>query len=247
MGEMWRGIFRGTEGGRHLMTLMMAGLMLMSFVAYPAGISLNRTRVVFSGGEKAESLGIKNTSGQVWLVQVRALDAEGRDDRSMVVTPPLFRLEAGGQNSVRILSTDGGKGLPDDRESLKYIEVSGIPSSDKNGDTGSQMVVGVGMRIKVFWRPEALTEPGKKAFGSLNWHRDGKGIQACNTSAYYLSFNRLEMGGRLLDLNRVPSMVAPGACQRYPDAGPGSRVRWSVIDDYGGDSGWFENAPGLKQ
>ncbi|HCC3327910.1 TPA: molecular chaperone [Salmonella enterica] len=224
---------------RQYPAVMAAALILVSSLAHAAGISLNRTRVVFSGGEKAESLGIRNTTGHVWLVQVRVLDAEGKDDPSMVVTPPLFRLEAKGQNSVRILSTDGGKGLPENRESLKYVDVSAIPSSEKMSDASSQLVVGVGMRIKVFWRPASLSEPDKKVFSGLSWSRDGTGVRVCNGSAYYLSFNRLELDGRLMDLNRVPSMVAPGGCERYPGTGVVSHVRWSVINDYGGDSGWF--------
>lgn len=231
---------------RQYPVLMAVTLMLFSSITHAAGISLNRTRVVFSGSEKAESLGIRNSSGHVWLVQVRVLDAEGKDDPLMVVTPPLFRLEAKGQNSVRILSTDGGKGLPENRESLRYLDVSAIPSSEKMSDANSQLVVGVGMRIKVFWRPATLQEPNKKAFASLEWRRDGDGIRACNGSAYYLSFNRLEMNGRLVDLNREASMVAPGGCVRYLDSGHTSHVRWSVINDYGGDSGWFESQVGLK-
>lgn len=222
----------------HRALLMM--LLVVSSSGYTAGISLNRTRVVFSDGEKAESLGIRNSSGHVWLVQVRALDAEGKDEHTMVVTPPLFRLEANGQNSVRILSTDGGKGLPEDKESLKYIDVSAIPSSDRNAEADSQMVVGVGMRIKVFWRPKGLAEPDKNAFSNIVWHRDGRGVTGCNGSSYYLSFNRLEMNGQLLDLNKAPSMVAPGACEHYSVSVNPGRIRWSVINDYGGDSGWFE-------
>lgn len=232
--------------GRFMSVTLMAVLMTVSSEVPAEGISLNRTRVVFSGGEKAESLGIRNSSGHVWLVQARVLDAEGRNDPSMVVTPPLFRLEAQGQNSVRILSTNDGKGLPENRESLRYIDVSAIPSSEKMSDANSQLVVGVGMRIKVFWRPAILPEPDKKVFSSLEWRHDGDGISGCNGSAYYLSFNRLEINGRLVDLNREPSMVAPAGCVHYPGGGRNSRIRWSVINDYGGDSGWFESLIEVK-
>lgn len=237
--------FTLTSGLFTSVTLMTA-LMMASSEVQAEGISLNRTRVVFSAGEKTESLGIRNSSGHVWLVQTRVLDAEGKNDSSMVVTPPLFRLEAQGQNNVRILSTIDGKSLPKNRESLRYIEVSAIPSSEKMSDANSQLVVGVGMRIKVFLRPAILSEPDKKVFASLEWLHDGDGTRGCNSSAYYLSFNRLEINGRLVDLNREPSMVAPGECVHYPDGGHNSHIRWSVINDYGGDSGWFESHIAVK-
>ncbi|HHL0957634.1 TPA: molecular chaperone [Serratia marcescens] len=206
------------------------------------GVGLNKTRVIFSNGERAESLAVKNNAAAPWLVQVRVLGEHEQDERSMVVTPPLFRLEANGQNNLRILSVDNGAGFPTDRESLRYVQVTAIPSSSQAKDAVSALAVAVGFRIKLLWRPKALPEPGKKAFQNVKYQRQGTGVQACNGTPYYLSFNRLEMEGKSIDLNRSPSMLPPFGCVQYPNMGAVNRIRWSLINDYGGDSGWFEHA-----
>ncbi|MBH3035785.1 molecular chaperone [Serratia marcescens] len=221
-------------------TLLFVGVISLGSTAEAAGISLNRTRVVLSGSDKAESLGIRNSAAQAWLVQVRILDAQGNPDYSMVVTPPLFRLEANGQNYVRLLPVNGNRGLVSDKETLKYVEVNAVPSSSAAVGNEAQMAVGVGMRIKLFQRPASLPEPDKEMFRKIAWSRDINGLQGCNHSPYYISFRRLEINGRLMNLNQVPSMIGPGACERYPRIKNVNRIRWSAINDYGGDSGWID-------
>lgn len=46
------------------------------------------------------------------------------------MTPPLFRLNAGDDSSLRIIKTEGN--LPEDKESLFYVNVRAIPAQSKS-------------------------------------------------------------------------------------------------------------------
>lgn len=219
-------------------------MMEISGASYAAGVGLNKTRVIFSNGERSAALGVNNTSNTPWLVQVGVRDERGQDDPNMVVTPPLFRLEANSQNNLRILSTDKGVGFPLDRESVRYVQVAAIPSSAEAMDTHSQLAVAVSFNIKLFWRPNALPEPGEKAYQNVKYEVVNGGLRACNGSPYYLSFNRLVVNGTAIDLNRAPSMLPPFECVQYPHVNAAKQIRWSMINDYGGDSGWFDSRSG---
>lgn len=207
--------------------------------AFAAGISIDRTRVVFNSNDKNHSVGVINTSSVPWLVQARILDQNGQRQGALFITPPLFRLEPSGKNVIRIVST-GAEGIfPSDREDIRYLHIDAVPSSSPS-EKDSQLAVGVGMTIKVFMRPVSLDEPGKKNWESIRWYyTSGLGVKGCNTSPYYLSFNRLAFDERSIDLNANPSMLPPYQCIVFGEKLSVKKIHWSFINDFGGDSGLF--------
>jgi fimbrial chaperone protein len=206
--------------------------------AHAVGIKMDRTRIVYYAGVKGEKLGVKNTSNHAWLVQASVVDRSGKEDDSMFVTPPLFRLEPLGENFLRVVSLDEER-RPSDRESLKFMYINAIPSSSPLKSADSQLAVGIAMSIKIFLRPESLASPGEKVWKSITWYKDRQALKGCNTSPYFLSFNRLTFNGESMDLNNVPSMLSPFECVFYGGQGEVKDVHWSLINDYGGDSGWY--------
>ncbi|TNH44174.1 fimbrial biogenesis chaperone [Photorhabdus luminescens] len=206
-----------------------------------AGISLNKTRVIFTQGERAQTLTVVNTTPQAWLVQVRLTEDQEKTTSAFVVTPPLFRLEANSQNSLRILPTFNQPPFPVDRESLGYIQMNAIPATQRMMDepVREQASMSVGMRIKFFWRPHGLPMLPEEAYGQLRFQSQPDGIKACNPTPYFLSLDSLSLDGQTLDLNRYPSMIAPQDCVTYAGQEGKSSVSWSMINDYGGASNLF--------
>ncbi|WP_254921081.1 fimbrial biogenesis chaperone [Photorhabdus luminescens] len=206
-----------------------------------AGISLNKTRVIFSQGARAQTLTVVNTTSQAWLVQVRITGDQEKTAPAFVVTPPLFRLEANSQNSLRILPTFNRPPFPMDRESLGYVQMNAIPATQPVTDepVRDQMSMSVGMRIKFFWRPHSLPMLPEKAYGRLRFQSQPDGIKACNPTPYFLSLDSLTLDGQALDLNRYPSMIAPQDCVTYAGQEGKKSVSWSMINDYGGASNLF--------
>lgn len=70
-----------------------------------------------------------------------------------LLLPPLFRLKAGEQGFVRILRS--GKPLPEDRESMFWLNVKGIPAMDNEPDK-NMVQFAINSRIKLIYRPAAL-------------------------------------------------------------------------------------------
>ncbi|OWO85701.1 hypothetical protein B5C26_01980 [Photorhabdus luminescens] len=206
-----------------------------------AGISLNKTRVIFTQGERAQTLTVVNTTSQAWLVQVRLTEDQEKTTPAFVVTPLLFRLEANGQNSLRILPTFNQPPFPVDRESLGYIHMNAIPATQRMMDetVREQASMSVGMRIKFFWRPHGLPMLPEEAYGQLRFQSQSDGIKACNPTPYFLSLDSFSLDGQALDLNRYPSMIAPQDCVTYAGQEGKSSVSWSMINDYGGASNLF--------
>ncbi|QXF32660.1 hypothetical protein CE143_05335 [Photorhabdus luminescens] len=206
-----------------------------------AGISLNKTRVIFTQGARAQMLTVVNTTSQAWLVQVRITGDQAKTAPAFVVTPPLFRLEANSQNSLRILPTFNRSPFPVDRESLGYVQMNAIPAAHQmaNEHTRDQASMSVGMRIKFFWRPQGLPMLPEEAYGQLRFQSQSDGVKACNPTPYFLSLDSLTLDGQALDLNRYPSMIAPRDCVTYAGQQDKKSVSWSMINDYGAASNRF--------
>lgn len=94
------------------------------------GILLERTRVVYDGSKKETALPVTNRSDKLpYLLQSWVENIYDSSRGPFIITPPLFRLDAGDNSSLRIIKTDGN--LPRDKESLFYINVRAIPAVDK--------------------------------------------------------------------------------------------------------------------
>lgn len=127
--------------------------LLGMFLAAPAvaGISLSATRVVFDGAHKEANVTVRN-GGQDVLIQ-SWIDSDDGLNRTVpfAVTPPLARVVAKQQQLLRILYE--GTGLPQDRESVVWLNVQEIPQASEQANT---LQLAVRQRIKVFFRPAGL-------------------------------------------------------------------------------------------
>ncbi|MDH8489617.1 fimbria/pilus periplasmic chaperone, partial [Klebsiella pneumoniae] len=73
-----------------------------------AGIVIGGTRVVYDGDKKEASASIRNPEKSgVYLVQTWVDNGERRGKAPFIVTPPLFRINPGEENMLRIIRTGG--------------------------------------------------------------------------------------------------------------------------------------------
>lgn len=81
-----------------------------------AGVNVGSTRVVYQSKEKEANLVLSNSGddGVPYLVQSWVSPFDNRDASAdeFIVTPPLFRLDAKGQNILRVIATNA-QNLPD--------------------------------------------------------------------------------------------------------------------------------------
>lgn len=213
----------------------------------PAGLSLTQFRLVYPASEKKGiTWSLTNNTDRAYLMQswIRPLDAatglpaaeEERKGPSatipLLVTPPLKRVEPGDPLQLRLRVTD--MSLPQDRESVFYLSVKGIPSvPDKASQNGGQLVVAVVNNLKLFYRPVGLPEGGvKKAVQQLRFSLQGDVLVADNPTPFYLNFSQLSVGGKPLPAAELRKLVPPKGQQRYAvSGGAQGAVEWQVLDE----------------
>lgn len=101
-----------------------------------AGVTAERTRLVFVEGQREASLLLVNQNPYPVLVQAWVDDGalDGEPDTALapfLPLPPVFRLEPGRQRSLRLLAT--GQAQARDRESLYWLNIYEIPASHRRG------------------------------------------------------------------------------------------------------------------
>ncbi|HEN3242502.1 fimbrial biogenesis chaperone [Yersinia enterocolitica] len=214
------------------------------------GISFYVLRVIYPETEKkGVSLTAYNKSAAPYLMQswIQPVDPvtgdvnmTNTDQGAMpfIVTPPLARLEANSELTLRIRRN--GEPLPTDRESVFFISMKAIPAqqeTNKDAQAG-QMALTVVSNMKVFYRPEGLAKRAVADVTSqLSFRREGNVLIAENPTPYWLTFSRLHVGASEMGKAQLRLMVPPKGQRQYrlPEGATG-KVSWQLIDEDGWDT-----------
>lgn len=199
--------------------------------AESGGVTLGGTRLVYDGGKKEEALNITNSDQGPFLIQSWAETQNGGTEKApFIVTPPLFRLDGNQQNTLRVIRTGGN--LPEDRESLFWLNVKSIPTSSKN-ENANTLQIAVKTRIKLIYRPQTIKITPEEVAKNLTWSQSGSKLTVSNPTPFYMNFQQIKVGER--ELNEV-TWVAPMSSASFDTAGATGAVSWKIINDYGGTS-----------
>jgi fimbrial chaperone protein len=157
-------------------------------------VVMSTTRVIYPGNAQQKNIQLTSQDGspsvmQVWIDSGKEGSTPQAADAPFVVTPPVFRIEPKGGQAVRIVFT--GKDLPQDRESVFYLNTFQIPSMNKTYADQNQMLVMLRNRLKIFYRPSGIEGSAQKAPEKLSFSIASNGgdwrITASNSSGYYIS------------------------------------------------------------
>lgn len=211
----------------------------------PPGISFYALRVIYPAGEKqGVTLTAYNKSPAAYLMQswIRPIDPatgdvdvhwQGKPVMPFIVTPPLSRIEANGELTLRIRRNDVP--LPEDRESVFFISMKALPAQQPGAE---QMVMTVVSNMKLFYRPKGLVKRAVADMApKLTFSRKGRQLTAINPTPYWLTFSRLAVGRTALDKPALRLMVPPFGQQTYtlPSEATG-KITWQLIDEDGWDT-----------
>ncbi|VUT09880.1 fimbria/pilus periplasmic chaperone [Klebsiella spallanzanii] len=213
-----------------IQTLMLSSL-LFPLISH-AGVTIGVTRVIYHGDARDESVTIINDDKEPYLIQswAQKINSDGSSTAApFIVTPPLFRLNTGQRNVLRVIRTGGS--LPEDRESLYWLDIKSIPTSN-NKDNHNKIRLAVKAEFKLIFRPTALKETPEKFTPQLRWKKRGNILTVENPTAYYMNFGDIAVGSQKL---KAPQYVAPFNQTTYTlPAGSSGAVNWTIINDYGG-------------
>ncbi|WP_233861921.1 fimbrial biogenesis chaperone [Paraburkholderia adhaesiva] len=182
-----------------------------------AGVAPEVSRVVFSEGAHEQSLHVFNVNKYPVLVQTWIDDgnilALPQDSKAPIVAlPPIFRMDPGDQMSVRLINS--GAKLPEDRESLFWLNLYEIPATQKIAAPDSEKVtVTMRTQIKVFVRPEKLPFPETDLPKHLTFalvHRPNKvTLEIGNPTPYYATIGALQITIEGAPRPETVDMIAP--------------------------------------
>lgn len=213
--------------------LLCTFLFTVAGVAQAGGIALGATRVVYPAQAKQTSLAITNSDKQLqFLIQAWVEKDDGVKTDDFILTPPLFVSKAAGENTLRILYA--GPKLPDDRESIYWINVKAIPAVERDSIAGKNVLqLAVLSRIKLFVRPPGLALAPAEAPGKLTFTRQGNHLVINNPTPYYITLVSFNLGAHVLP----NTMVAPLSNAQVPvPAGAGGKLAYQTINDYGANT-----------
>ncbi|MEG0866579.1 MAG: fimbrial chaperone [Hafnia sp.] len=199
-----------------------------------AAFTLNGTRFIYEEGKKGISMEITNNTkdpygGQIWIDNV----SPKTDDVWMVPSPPVFRVEPGKKQVVRLMNVSPA--LPADRESLFLINTQELPPVPEKSD-GSVLAIAMNTRVKLIYRPQALVKGREDAEKKLTTLRQGT-VRLKNPTPYWFAVTGIKVNGKSVPLpeNRAGglTMLAPFS---EADTGltAGGRLTVQAINDWGG-------------
>ena len=221
--------------------------LLMTLVCFStlafAGLVLEGTRVIYPAGESEVTVQMKNTEtlpvlAQSWIDSGVKNMSPDKISSIFVLTPPINRVNAGKGQTLRI-SMIAENRLPQDKESVFYLNVLAIPVKPKDTLNASVINIAFKTRIKLFYRPVALKGSANDAPDSLRWSITSNGVTAMNPTPYYVSLSEVtyvENGKKYIAEGQ---MISPGGKGDFHFPGLSqvslvNSIEYTSINDFGG-------------
>ncbi|MCM7177196.1 fimbria/pilus periplasmic chaperone [Enterobacter hormaechei] len=226
---------------REASLLKKAGIALLTAASFwllptQAGVVIGGTRFVYPQDQRAISVTVRNKSSLPYLIGTKiyrggrwpgAQQPPEAATAWFTATPPLFALQPGRENKIRLFRADAP--LPADRETLFTLSIASIPASQRHSDN-VQMAVRSSM--KFIYRPEGIQGEPALAYRQLRWQLTADGLTVENPSPYYVTLYQLSVNGTRVDNAGV---VAP-LSQRRTDWCKGTvrcQLTWQSLSDEG--------------
>lgn len=222
---------------RYSVPLLLSALLGCASFALQANVVINTTRIIYPGEAREVTATIDNPGKQPALVQtwIDSGDANSSPEKiqvPFVLLPPMFRLDPGQQQNLRITFTHS-QALPQDRESIFWLNMLDIPPKPR-GEMKNYLQFSIRSRFKLFYRPTGLSSEPAEAAERLQWRimDGGKTLQVQNPGPYHVTITKLTIDGQ----SQEGKMVSPFGREKLSltkSISAPTEVAFSIVDDYG--------------
>lgn len=204
-----------------------------------ASVVLNGTRIIIDNARQEKNIRFTNSGHHPALVQIMPGNEENADRPPFVALPQVFRILPDAGQTVKIKITR--ENLPQDRESMFYLEYIDIPSVKKNDEDKNKLYLIVKSRVKVFVRPDGISPTVDKIREKLSFSLNGGDIIIKNRSPFYANIRSfsLQRGTEKVNFSDAVT-IAPFSEANVSRKGKDSTLSgWSIrallINDFGSD------------
>lgn len=208
---------------------------LLAVAALPAwgGVYIYGTRVIYPAAQKEVTVQLMNQGDRSALVQAWIDDGNTQTPPEklqvpFLLTPPVVKVKANTGQQLKIKFTKAN--LPQDRESLYYLNVLDIPPNETSGEETNKLKFALQNRIKLIYRPASLPGVNKETFSRLHINKTNSGIIIENNSANWLTIPEISSTAKI---NKETLMLAPHANATLSGSPAASQYAVTLIDDYG--------------
>lgn len=216
---------------RYFMVSIILSFFLFSELGYAEGIVLEGTRVIYKSGTKTKTIKVKNTDKETtFLVQNWVETGSGDRTSDFILTPPVFKSVPDSDNLLR-LRYAGGVGLPENKESIFYLNVKSIPSIDKSAISDRNvMVLAVKTRLKLIYRPAKVPDYKDSQIPELlKFYNNNNHLYAENSTPYYITLTNITSNNvKIKDI-----MLRPYDSMKIRDNLISKEISFSFINDFG--------------
>ena len=186
---------------RSMARALLACALLFSFPMH-ASVVISSTRVIYPADAHDITVRLTNRRPVPALVEAW-IEHDGPhatpDAVPFAITPPLFRLEAGKGQALRVHRLPAA--LPSDRESLFWLNVLDVPAEASKAVDGTTLKMAVRSRLKLFVRPPGLPGSANRAPGRLAWQLVEEGglpvLRIDNPTPFHVTISRVVIGDAL--------------------------------------------------
>ncbi|HAM3184833.1 TPA: fimbria/pilus periplasmic chaperone [Escherichia coli] len=205
------------------------------------GVFLGASRVVFDKNTKTYALNVENRQEYPILIQTTIMDENLEKKLSdYIVTPPLFRLDAGQKNTISIIKVS--KPISGKTESMGWVCVKSVPPTEgsawvSESETKSTSSLNVNILInscvKLISRPKEIESIKNASYASkLKWSFSGGRLSVHNPTPYFINFKEIIVGGKAVT---PPVYIKPKSTHYFDGVNTQKKekVSWTLIDDYG--------------
>ncbi|ENN6351804.1 fimbria/pilus periplasmic chaperone [Providencia rettgeri] len=213
---------------------IMMFFVLFIFSSYSmASAVISGTRVIYPSNSKEVTVKVTNNGNEPILLQSWIDNGDEQESPSsikspFVITPPINRVDGGKGQTLRISFI--GEKLPENQESIFWLNVLEIPPKSKEKEGENTLQVAFRSRIKLFYRPAGLLGDANEAPLAVLWRNSNNQIEAENPTPYYVNFVNLTVNGKDASYLMIPPYQKAHLAL---SAGVGSELSGGYVNDYG--------------
>ena len=227
---------------------LLGQVMSRHFNLAQAGVVMTGTRIIFPAQKTEKTLQFKNMDDfpnlmQVWVDAGDESSTPETAQSPFIIGPQIFKM-AGQQGQIsRLIFVGDAKQLPQDRESIYYLNFSEMPAVKQSDADKNKLLVVFKNRIKIFYRPEGLKGSADDVGDRLSYAIIGNAtqpqLQLYNPSAFHANIAQMHIrfNGQKLE-SQDNLLIAPLSSIKLPiKALPAKQqaldIQVNLINDYG--------------
>ena len=161
-----------------------------------ASFVLSGTRVIYDDQQKNVAFQVTNGNNETYGAQVWIGNGNHPANKVYFIPmPAVFVLKPGQTQVVRLINTD--KQLPNNRESLFWLNVQQIPQMEKNSNS---LQIAMDTRVKLLYRPESIQEDRPEAEEKTQIEDVNGKVSLKNPTPYYFAVVNVQNNGKSIVL-----------------------------------------------